>query len=297
MSNTAPRKLAVIGAGVIGLSWARLAHAHGWQVAITDTSPHLQALVEAEFGPNDPLVTWDTDPDTVVKDADLVQENGPERLAIKQQIFTKAIQAAPKHAVLATSSSSITSTLITEGIEGAGRVLVGHPFNPPHLMPLVEVVPGVRTDEDVVAKAVELYRELSRVPVVIRKEIQGFVANRIQMAVSNEANYLVESGVIGIEEFDDILQNSLGLRWATIGLFQGKALGGGPGGARHLFAGVGAETSTIKLGEPSKDPAVVEALVEGIEAAYGVGEESYLHLSARRDKRTLAVLDALRQNP
>jgi ketoreductase RED1 len=154
-------------------------------------------------------------------------------------------------------------------------------------MPLVEVVPGNKASDDTVTRAVGLYGELDRAPVVIRKELPGFVANRLQMAVTKEAQYLVETGVVGVGAFDTILQNSLGLRWATIGLFEGNVLGGGVGGA-------GAETGQIELGTPSRDPEVVEKLIGDIEATYGVGEATYDRLVAKRDRRTIAVLDALK---
>jgi len=294
MTTTPPRTMAIIGAGVIGLSWARLARDHGWRVAITDPSPQLEEWVQGEFGADDPLVTWSHDQDEVVANADLVQENGPERLPLKKDIFGALLKTAPAHAILATSSSSIGASLIAEDFDNADRIIVGHPFNPPSLMPLVEVVPGNKTSDDTVARAVDLYRELDRAPVVIRKELPGFVANRLQMAMSREAQYLVETGVVGVEEFDTILQNSLGLRWATIGLFEGNVLGGGVGGARHLFAGVGAETGQIQLGTPSQDPEVVEKLISDIEATYGVGEATYERLVAKRDQRTIAVLGALK---
>ena len=294
MTTTPPRAIAIIGAGVIGLSWARLARDHGWRVAITDPSPQLDEWVQGEFGAEDPLVTWSPDQDEVVQGVDLVQENGPERLPLKKQIFGALLKTAPADAVLATSSSSIAASLIAEDFDTAGRIIVGHPFNPPALMPLVEVVPGNKTSDDTVTRAVGLYRELDRAPVVIRKELPGFVANRLQMAMTREAQYLVESGVVGVGEFDTILQNSLGLRWATIGLFEGNVLGGGVGGARHLFAGVGAETGQIQLGIPSRDPEVVEKLIDDIETTYGVGEATYDRLVAKRDQRTIAVLDALK---
>ena len=294
MATTPPRAIAIIGAGVIGLSWARLARDHGWRVAITDPSPQLDEWVQGEFGAEDPLVTWSPDQDEVVQGVDLVQENGPERLPLKKQIFGAPLKTAPADAVLATSSSSIAASLIAEDFDTAGRIIVGHPFNPPALMPLVEVVPGNKTSDDTVTRAVGLYRELDRAPVVIRKELPGFVANRLQMAMTREAQYLVESGIVGVGEFDIILQNSLGLRWATIGLFEGNVLGGGVGGARHLFAGVGAETGQIQLGTPSRDPEVVEKLIDDIETTYGVGEATYDRLVAKRDQRTIAVLDALK---
>ena len=294
MTTTPPRAIAIIGAGVIGLSWARLARDHGWRVAITDPSPQLDEWVQGEFGAEDPLVTWSPDQDEVVQGVDLVQENGPERLPLKKQIFGALLKTAPADAVLATSSSSIAASLIAEDFDTACRIIVGHPFNPPALMPLVEVVPGNKTSDDTVTRAVGLYRELDRAPVVIRKELPGFVANRLQMAMTREAQYLVETGVVTVDEFDTILQNSLGLRWATIGLFEGNVLGGGVGGARHLFAGVGAETGQIQLGIPSRDPEVVEKLIDDIETTYGVGEATYDRLVAKRDQRTIAVLDALK---
>jgi len=297
MTTPPSRAMAIIGAGVIGLSWARLARDHGWRVAITDPSPQLEEWVHAEFGADDRLVSWSPDQDEVVHGVVLVQENGPERLPLKKQIFGALLKTAPADAVLATSSSSIGASLIAEDFDRADRIIVGHPFNPPALMPLVEVVPGNKTSDDTVTRAVGLYRELDRTPVVIRKELPGFVANRLQMAITREAQYLVETGVVGVGEFDTILQNSLGLRWATIGLFEGNVLGGGFGGARHLFAGVGAETGQIELGTPSHDPEVVEKLIDDIEAAYGVGEATYDRLVAKRDRRTIAVLDALKNTP
>jgi ketoreductase RED1 len=292
--NEPTRTMAIVGAGVIGLSWARLARDHGWRVGITDPRPDLEDVVKDAFG-DDPDVFHNTDLAAVVKDADLVQENGPERLPIKRELFAKLLTAAPAHAVLATSSSSIGATLIAEGLEDGSRIVVGHPFNPPELMPLVEVVPGTHTSEATATKAVELYRALGRAPIVLRKELPGFVANRLQMALTREAQYLVEDGVVSVADLDTALQNSLGLRWAAIGLFEGNALGGGPEGARHLYEGVGKETGAIKLGTPSKDPAVVGRLVADIDATYGTGEQNYQRLVARRNERTQAILDALRR--
>ncbi|RDI53071.1 3-hydroxyacyl-CoA dehydrogenase NAD-binding domain-containing protein [Nocardia mexicana] len=290
-----PRTIAVVGAGVIGLSWARLARDHGWRVVITDPRPDLAEVVAAEVG-TDPSVSYTSVLADAVAEADLVQENGPERLPLKREIFTEILKAAPAEAIPATSSSSITASLIAEGLDGGERIVVGHPFNPPELMPLVEVLPGERTAPDVVSRAVRLYTELGRVPVVIHRELPGFVANRLQTAVSREAQYLVQQGVVGVRELDTILQNSLGLRWATIGLFEGNVLGGGPGGARHLYAGVGAQTGKIELGVPSADPAVRERMIENIEAAYGTGADAYERLAERRDRRTRAVLTALSES-
>ena len=288
------RTVAIVGAGVIGLSWARLAREHGWTVAITDPRPDLADIVAAEVG-DDAQIRVTSDLADAVRDADLVQENGPERLPVKQQLFAEIGAAAPADAVLATSSSSITASEIAADLDAdvAARLLVGHPFNPPELMPLVEVLPGTRTASTTTDRAVELYRALDREPVVIAKEMPGFVANRLQGAISREARYLVQQGVVSPADLDTILRNSLGLRWATIGLFEGNVLGGGPGGIRHLIEGVGAQTGGIEFGTPATDPASMEALIQSVEDTYGSGQEVYDALAARRDRRTRAVLAAL----
>ncbi len=292
--GTTTQTMAIVGAGVIGLSWARLAREHGWTVAITDPRPDLAEIVAAEFG-DDPQVHATVSLADAVRDADLVQENGPERLPVKQQLFAEIGAAAPPNAVLATSSSSITASEIAVDLDAhvAERVLVGHPFNPPELMPLVEVLPGTRTASTTTDRAVELYRALDREPVVIAKELPGFVANRLQGAISREARYLVQQGVVSPADLDTILRNSLGLRWATIGLFEGNVLGGGPGGIRHLIEGVGAQTGGIEFGTPATDPESMEALIESVEDTYGSGQDVYDALAARRDRRTRAVLAAL----
>ncbi|MBF6329960.1 3-hydroxyacyl-CoA dehydrogenase NAD-binding domain-containing protein [Nocardia transvalensis] len=282
--------IAVVGAGVIGLSWARLAREHGWDVTIYDPRDDIAAVVSAELG-DDHGVRVAADIAAAVAEADLVQENGPERLPIKQHLFAEILTHARPDAVLATSSSSIAASLIAQGLSDASRVLVGHPFNPPELMPLVEVVPGAQTSDATVQRALDLYKALGRVPVVIRKEVPGFVANRLQGALSREAVHLVQQGVVSPADLDVIMLNSLGLRWATIGPFEGNVLGGGPGGIRHLYAGVGAETSKIELGTP--DPARMDEVIDQVEQTYGSGPETFERLRARRDRRTRAVLAAL----
>ncbi|MCX6470545.1 MAG: 3-hydroxyacyl-CoA dehydrogenase NAD-binding domain-containing protein [Corynebacteriales bacterium] len=286
--------LAIVGAGVIGISWARLAREHGWTVTITDPRPDLRDIVTAAFG-DDPAVVATDDLAAAVRAADLVQENGPERLPVKQQLFAEIGAAAPADAVLATSSSSITASEIAVDLEPgvAARLLVGHPFNPPELMPLVEVLPGSRTAAETTETAVGLYRALDREPVVITTELPGFVANRLQAAISREARYLVQEGVVSPGDLDTILRNSLGLRWATIGLFEGNVLGGGPGGIAHLLAGVGAQTGGIEPGVPATDPESMRRLVEAVEDTYGSGAQVYETLARRRDRRTRAVLAAL----
>ena len=296
---------AIIGAGTIGLSWAALFAGHGLTVRITDPRPDLANAVSeslAEFTPHLAAQGLDvtgiadrvhiaTDLADAVRDADIVQENGPESVEFKKGLFAQVADLAPAHALLLSSSSAIPSTAFAD--EAADRILIGHPFNPPHVIPLVEVVPGTKTSEESVRRAVEFYRSVGRVPVVERKEIPGFVGNRLQNALSREAIYLVEQGVVSPADLDTVMTNSLGLRWATVGPFLGSHLGGGKGGYRHMaeHIGPGMKKMWAGLGQPSQDPESTEKLIEAVEDAYGT--TTYAELTDARDRRQIAILSAL----
>jgi ketoreductase RED1 len=298
---------AVIGAGTIGLSWTALFAGHGMDVWVSDPRPDLAEAVDtalAEFGPHLAQQGLDVeglaarvhlagDVTEAIRNADIVQENGPESVEFKKDLFATLLKEAPAHALLLSSSSAIPSTAFTDDLDDASRVLIGHPFNPPHLMPLVEVVPGERTSEDSVQRAVEFYKFVGRTPVVERKELPGFVGNRLQNALNREAIYLVEQGVVTPEELDAVITNSLGLRWATVGPFLGSHLGGGPGGYRHMaeHIGKGMKQMWAGLGQPSQGPEEQERLIQAVEKAYG--SSTYTELSETRDRKQLAVLSAL----
>lgn len=274
-------KIAVIGAGTIGLSWAALFAAHGHEVRVSDPRPDLaDALGDLDVHIADSV-------GEAVRDVDVVQENGPERLDFKRELFARLVAEAPAHALLLSSSSAIPSSEFSADIDGS-RVLIGHPFNPPHIMPLVEVVPNPRTKEEAVQEAVEFYRSLGRVPVVERKEVPGFVGNRLQSALQREAIHLVQEGVVDPAGLDEVVVNSLGLRWAAVGPFLGAHLGGGPGGYRHLATHIGASMDRITPGQP--DPAATERVIEAVEKAYG--DKAYTDLAAERDRKQLAILAA-----
>ncbi|NBH11640.1 3-hydroxyacyl-CoA dehydrogenase NAD-binding domain-containing protein [Amycolatopsis sp. SID8362] len=300
------KNAAVIGAGTIGLSWTALFAHHGLTVRVTDPRPDLaEAVAEAlkTFAPHlgttaEELASRVSIAGSVtesVKDADVVQENGPENVEFKKELFAQLVAEAPDHALLLSSSSAIPSTAFTGDIDGS-RVLIGHPFNPPHLIPLVEVVPGERTSDESVERAVEFYTSLGRTPVVERKEMPGFVGNRLQNALSREAIYLVEQGVVTPEELDKVITNSLGIRWATVGPFLGSHLGGGPGGYRHMAEHIGKSMKKMwaGLGNPSQSPEEQERLIEAVETAYG--SSTYSDLAETRDRKQLAVLHAVEEN-
>jgi ketoreductase RED1 len=303
------RTAAVIGAGTIGLSWTALFAAYGLTVRVSDPRADLEEAVGeslAQYAPHLAARGLDVtgladrvhiaaDVTDAVRDADVVQENGPERVEFKQDLFATLTREAPAHALLLSSSSAIPSTAFTGELadEDAARILIGHPFNPPHLVPLVEVVPGERTGEDAVQAASDFYTSVGRTPVVERKEIPGFVGNRLQNALSREAVYLVEQGVVTPEDLDRVVTNSLGLRWATVGPFLGSHLGGGPGGYRHLVEHIGTSMQDMGdgLGRPAQTPDQQERLIKAVEKAYG--SATYPELAETRDRKQLAVLDAL----
>ncbi|MCX2729770.1 3-hydroxyacyl-CoA dehydrogenase NAD-binding domain-containing protein [Saccharopolyspora sp. NFXS83] len=301
--------VAVVGAGTIGLSWAALLAARGLRVRLTDPREDLaQVLTEAipalsagipGTTPADLLSRIEVVPSLpeAVRDVDLVQENGPERLSFKQDLFAEIAAHAPREAVLASSSSGIVASDIAEDLpdEAAARLLIAHPFNPPHVVPLVEVVPGARTAEPVVTGAFDFYREIGKTPVRLRKEVDGFVANRLQSAIMREAISLVLDGVVSVPELDTVMKASLGGRYATIGPFESFHLGGGPGGIRHMMRhlGVGMAERWKELGDPALTPAAIDELTTQTESAYGFGADAYVDRTRSRDRRHNAISAAL----
>lgn len=279
----------IVGAGVIGVSWARLFATAGWEVRVSDPRPDLAEVVERDLAGLP--VTVVADLAAAASGADFVQESGPERVAFKQEVFATLAAGTRDDVVLASSTSSLMPSAIGEGSPAAHRIVVGHPFNPPELMPLVEVVPGRETSATTVARAVEVYASLGKLPITLKKEVPGFVGNRLQKVFNEQATYLVQQGVIEPQDLDELVKASLGLRWSTVGPFEGRHLGGGPGGMRHIVAHVSSQM-TFQSGRP--DPQQMDAVIEAVEEAYGTGEENYRLLAERRDRRTRAVLDALR---
>jgi ketoreductase RED1 len=194
--------------------------------------------------------------------------------------------------LILSSTSGIMPTDLAREMTSPGRLLVGHPFNPPHVLPLVEVVPGERTAQWATDAAVSFYRSLGKTPVVLHKEVGGFVANRLQSAVFKESVHLVLEGVVSQEELDLIVQESIGARWATAGPFRSMHLGGGPGGLRHLLEhlGPGMQRRWRSLGQPELTPETVEFLSSETEKRFA--GQSYEEMTQDRDRAQLEVLAA-----
>ena len=304
------QKATVIGGGVIGASWTALFLARGMAVTVCDPAPGIEQRVRAELADIAPNLEqlglpdvssssmplrFDPEIATAVAGADIVQENGPERLDIKQQMWQEVESGAPAVAIFASSSSSIPASAMASGMKDPGRLIIGHPFNPPHLVPLVEIVAAPGTPADVVDRAVAFYRAMGKRPQVLAKEIPGFVANRLQAALFREAVYLVAQGVVSEQQLDDVVTSSIGMRWAVGGPFQSFHLGGGPGGLpdfiRHL--GPALEALWKTFGTATFDDATVTMLTAQA-ANFGASVEE---LAARRDDAELRLLRALDEVP
>jgi ketoreductase RED1 len=297
----------IIGAGVIGASWTALFLAHGLNVVVNDPQPNIETMVKGallkiaptlrELGlPHASLdnnLRFEPNLERAVAGADLVQENGPERPEWKQQLWVRVEKAIPKHALLLSSSSARPATEQGREMKDASRLLVGHPFNPPHLIPLVEVVPGERTEPKAVEDAVAFYEALGKVPRVLKKEIQGFVANRLQRAIMREACYLVQEGVVSVDELDDIVTSSIGLRWAVNGPFSSFHMGGGPKGLESFFQHLGKNMAASFKVNPSVelDEKLQRRIIE--QAAASFGRTPIPEMERKRDNAQVTLLAAL----
>jgi carnitine 3-dehydrogenase len=281
MSERTIQRVAVVGTGVIGASWAAYMLARGLDVSATDPAPgaeeRLRAYIQAAWptleimglqpGASMDRLTFSADLETCVEGTDFVQENGPERAEIKQDTFRRLDALLPPDVIIATSSSGYPPSLVQEPCtRHPERVLVGHPFNPPHLIPLVEVVGGERTSEAAIDAAMAFYTAIGKRAIRIRKELKGHVANRLQAALWREAFHLVDIGAVTVEEVDAAIAHGPGLRWAFMGPVLLQQLAGGQGGIAHALDHLGPlmETLWADLGDPKLDTALKSKLVAGV---------------------------------
>jgi carnitine 3-dehydrogenase len=298
------QRVAVVGTGVIGASWAAHFLAHGLDVVATDPSPGAEQRLRSDVAAIWPTLTpaaggsperlaFTPDPAEAVADADFVQENGPEREDVKHQLFAVLDAAARPEVVLASSSSGMLPSVIARGCpRHPERVVIGHPFNPPHLIPLVEVVPGEKTSEQAVETALTFYTAVGKKPIRLRQELPGHVANRLQAALWQEAYSLVERGVATVADIDTAIAQGPGLRWAVLGPFANQHLSGGPGGIAHVLEHLGPPTERWwrDLGQVTLTPELIAKLVAGVdEELAGVDPAE---LVARRDAVLTALLAA-----
>jgi 3-hydroxyacyl-CoA dehydrogenase len=307
MSQNKPiRRVAIIGTGVIGASWTSLFLAHGLDVVATDVAPGAEAALKRfvaaawpalqrlglASGASQNRLSFTADLKAAVKDADLVQENGPEKIDFKKTLYRQLDELLDPGVIIASSSSGLTMSAIQSACEmHPERCVIGHPFNPPHLVPLVEIVGGAKTSKNTIERADEFYRSIGQRTVRVNKEMPGHVANRLQAALAREVYYLVAEGVVSAADVDTALCWGPGLRWGIMGNMMLNHLGGGPGGIEHFFQQFsGPMTAWWKtLGSPVLTPEVQKKLIDSVHAE--AGSRSIDELAAERDEVLLGLIE------
>jgi 3-hydroxyacyl-CoA dehydrogenase len=274
------RCIGVVGTGVIGASWAAYFLARGFHVSASDPMPGAEARLRAAVRAHWPILermglAEGAAPDRLRFSADLmealagvdfVQENGPEREDLKLALFREMDALLPADVILASSSSGLLMSRVQEACVHPERVVLGHPFNPPHMIPLVEVIGGALTSNETIERALAFYAAIGKRPIHVRKEVPGHIANRLQAALWREAFHLVEQGVATVADIDTAIAYGPGLRWALMGPFLNMHLGGGEGGMRHMLDHLGGpiESWWADLGAPALTEALKEQVCAGV---------------------------------
>jgi 3-hydroxyacyl-CoA dehydrogenase len=313
MNESKPiRHIAIIGTGVIGASWTALFLAKGLQVVATDVAPNAEAGLRKFVDDAWPALQrlglspkasrsnlkFTADLAEAVAGAELVQENGPERIDFKQKLYGQLDALLPCDVIIASSSSGLTMSEIQKGAAARPeRCVIAHPFNPPHLIPLVEIVGGARTSEETIRRAAEFYTSIGQRTVHLNKELPGHVANRLQAALMREVYYLVAEGVVSAADVDTALSWGPGLRWGVMGNMMLNHLGGGQGGIEHFFQQfTGPVTAWWKtLGSPVLTPETQKKLIESVHAE--VGSHTIDELAAERDEILLGLIELRTKRP
>ena len=289
------KTIAVIGYGTIGESFAYLFAEKGYRVRVSDVREDVQELIDAtnaRLEANAPRIERAESVADAVAGAFLVQENGPEKLDFKQQMAAQIFEANPD-AILASSSSALLPSDIARQLpnEQAANLLIAHPFNPPRILPLIELVPGERTSDETMQAAREFYDALGKAPVTLNKEIEGYIANRFQKRVLDEAVYLLNEGIASAEDIDKAMKNSLGIRWSVVGPLEAVN--------QTTPQGFGATLKFIKpsfenikdVPSPDYSSEEAQAAAEKVEEAYGKGATQ--EAKDKRDKYLERVSGAL----
>ena len=299
------RRIAIVGTGVIGASWAAEFLARGFDVIATDPAPNAEANLRKYIDAAWPALTtmgltknasrerlsFTADMKSALSYADLVQENGPERPDFKIKLFADMDAATPPDSMIASSSSGITMSVMQSACQHPERCVIGHPFNPPHMIPLVEVVGGSKTSQETVRRAMDFYASIGKKPIHLRKEVVGHVANRLQAALYREVVYLIEQGVLDVADSDTAVCWGPGLRWGVMGPNLLFHLGGGEGGIRHFMEHLAGPMATWwkDLGTPAEiDPQIKQTIIEGV--AQEADGQSVDQLAEIRDEVLLGLL-------
>ncbi|WP_313378823.1 3-hydroxyacyl-CoA dehydrogenase NAD-binding domain-containing protein [Achromobacter insolitus] len=304
------RRVAIVGAGTIGASWAALFLARGLEVVVSDPAPDAESLTRARVqaawpvlaelghvlpGASADALRFEPELEAALAGADFVQENAPEREDFKTSLFARMDAVLPPHVIVASSSSGLIMSRLQSQCRHASRFVIGHPFNPPHLIPLVEVVGGEQTSADTIDRCIAFYRNLGKYPIRLNKEVPGHIANRLQAALWREAIHLAAENVASVADIDTAVSQGPGLRWALFGPHMTFNLGGGAGGLAnfmdHLLGPV--QTWWDDLGAPDVTPELQQRLIAGVNAE--AGPRSIADLVQARDAQLTALLKTLRR--
>jgi carnitine 3-dehydrogenase len=298
------RRVAIVGTGVIGASWAAQYLARGFDVIATDPAPdaeiNLRKYVDEAWGQLEAIglspgasrdrLAFTLDMKEALAGADFVQENAPERPEFKIKLFADMDDATPADSLIASSSSGITPSVMQSKCKRPERVLVGHPFNPPHIIPLVEVVGGAKTAPEAIRQAMDFYAAIGKKPIRLHKELNGHVGNRLQAALYREIAYLISQGVLSVADADDAVSWGPGLRWGVMGPSLQWHLGGGAGGIKHfmehLMDPLGGMWKT--LGNPEVTPELKRTITDGV--LQEAGNRSVEQLAQEENELLVAML-------
>ena len=311
MSFSKPvRRIAIVGTGVIGASWSAQYLARGFDVIATDPAPNAEANLRNYVDEAWPVLTdiglspgatrdrlaFTSTMKKALAQADFVQENGPERPDFKIKLFADMDDATPPDSIIASSSSGLTMTVIQSGCKRPERCVIGHPFNPPHIIPLVEVVGGAKTSSEAIQQAMAFYASIGKKPIYLRKEFPGHVANRLQAALYREVLYLIQQGVLTVAEADDAVSYGPGLRWGVMGPSLLWHLGGGPGGIQHFMEHLmDPLTGLMKaLGNPEVTDELKQTIIEGV--LHEAGNRSVDQLAQEENEALVGLLKLRAKN-
>jgi len=303
------KRVAIIGTGVIGASWAALFLAKGLDVVATDIAPNAKKALDDYIAAAWPALErlglaptaspsrlqFVANLDEAVAGCDLIQENGPERIDFKKDLYRHLDEMLDPEVIIASSSSGLTMSEIQSACaQHPERCVIGHPFNPPHLIPLVEIVGGAKTSEETIVRATAFYRSLGKRTIRLNKEVPGHVANRLQAALYREIVHLIAEGVVSVADADTAVSWGPGLRWGIMGPNVLYHLGGGQGGIDHFFEQfTGPLTAWWRvLGSPELTPEVRAKIVAGVRDE--IQSRSLHDLAAYRDEVLMGLLSLRR---
>lgn len=309
-------KVACVGSGLVGQGWATLFALHGYSVVLEDVSEEIVENARVRVGKQMRLlcdyglakddgaalrrVEASTDLREAVEEADYVQESVFESYEVKKSVFSEMDEASPPEAILASSTSGLLMSEIQKSVRHhQERCIVAHPWNPSYLVPLVELSPGCLTSMETIERTRELMESIGKVPVVLRREVPGFIANRLSVALWREALDLVDRGVASVEDVDKAVRAGPGLRWAIMGPYLTYHLGGGAGGLEYLMRHIGpAKSEWLRsMAKWTETPeSAVEKAVKGVREMGVVREKSFEELERWRDDRLAEILKILRRD-